>query len=123
MYIINNSEFFGVGSEDKHLVGLVARYHRRAFPSSRHLGYSSLSRELRVAVSKMASILRLAIALNVSHGQKIETLKCKILIQEIQIVTENMSDLTLERMELRRASQLFESIFGKSVILTSTSVE
>ncbi len=123
MYIIKNSEFFGVGSEDKLLVSQVARYHRRAFPSSRHLGYSSLSRELRVSVSKMASILRLAIALDVSHSQKINSLKCKILPHEIQIVTEDMSDLTLERMELRRSSELFESIFGKPVILTSTPVE
>ena len=122
MYIINNSEFFGVGSEDKRLVALVARYHRRAMPSSRHIGYSSLDRDLRVAVSKMASILRLAVALNVSRSQKINSLKCKILPHEIQIVTEELSDLALERLELRHAGGLFESIFGKPVILTSTSI-
>jgi len=122
MYIIDNSEFFGVGSEDKRLVALVARYHRRAMPSSRHIGYSSLSRDLRVAVSKMASILRLAIALNVSNTQKINSIKCKILPHEIQIVTEEITDLTLERLELRQASGLFENIFGKPVILTSTSI-
>ena len=122
MYIIDHSEFFGVGSEDKHLVSLVARYHRGAMPSSRHIGYSSLSRDLRVAVSKMASILRLAIALDVSHSQKINSLKCKIMPNEIQIVTEELSDLTLERVELRQAGELFENIFGKPVILTSASI-
>lgn len=122
MYIINNSEFFGVGSEDKQIVALVARYHRRAAPSSRHIGYSSLNRDLRVAISKMASILRLAIALNASNSQKIDVLKCKILPHEIQIVTEELSDLTLERLELREANGLFESIFGKPVILTSASI-
>ena len=122
MYLIENSEFFGVGSEDKRIVALVARYHRRAMPSSRHIGYSSLSRDLRVAVSKMASILRLAIALNVSHSQKIESLKCKMLPDEIQIVIEGHSDLTLERLELRQNSALFENIFGKPVILTGTSI-
>ena len=123
MYIINNSEFFGVGSEDKHLVALVARYHRRAFPSSRHLGYSSLDRDLRVAVSKMASLLRLAIALNISHSQKIKSVKCKILPHEIRVETENMSDLSLEKIELSHASALFESIFGKPVILTNMPAE
>lgn len=122
MYIIDNSEFFGVGSEDKQLVALVARYHRRAMPSSRHIGYSSLSRDLRVAVSKMASILRLAIALDVSYSQKINSLKCKIMPNDIQIVTEELSDLTLERVELREAGELFENIFGKPVILTSASI-
>ena len=94
MYIINNSEFFGVGSEDKQLVALIARYHRRAVPSSRHIGYSSLSRDQRVAVSKLASLLRLAIALNASQGQKIGSLKCKILPHEIQIVPDTRFDLT-----------------------------
>jgi len=121
-YIIENSEFFGIGSEDKRIVALVARYYRRALPSSRHIGYSSLSRDLRVAVSKMASLLRLAIALNASHTQKIQSFKCKMLPHEIQIVTEELSDLTLERLELRQSSGLFERIFGKPVILTSTSI-
>jgi exopolyphosphatase/guanosine-5'-triphosphate,3'-diphosphate pyrophosphatase len=121
-YIIENSEFFGIGSEDKRLVALVARYHRRAMPSSSHIGYSSLSRDLRVAVSKMASILRLAIALNASHTQKIQSFHCKMLPHEIQIVTEELSDLTVERLELRQASGLFERIFGKPVILNSTSI-
>ncbi|WP_210421387.1 Ppx/GppA phosphatase family protein [Mariniblastus fucicola] len=122
MYIIENSEFFGIGSEDKRIVALVARYHRRAMPSSRHIGYSSLSRDLRVAVSKMSSILRLAIALNASNTQRIDSIKCKMLPHEIQLVTEDMSDLSLERMELRQAGRLFESIFGKPVVLTSTSI-
>jgi len=122
MYLIDNSEFFGVGSEDKRIVAQVARYHRRAMPSSRHIGYSSLSRDLRVSVSKMASMLRLAIALDASNTQKINSLKCKILPHEIQIVTEELSDLTLERLELRQSSGLFENIFGKPVILTGTSI-
>lgn len=122
LYIIQNSEFFGIGSEDKQIVALVARYHRRALPSSRHIGYSSLSRDLRVSVSKMASILRLAIALNASRTQKIESFKCKMLPHEIQIVTEEHSDLTVERLELKQASPLFENIFGKPVILSSASI-
>ena len=122
MYIIDNSEFFGVGSEDKQLVAQVARYHRGAMPNSRHIGYSSLSRDLRIAVSKMASILRLAIALAVSNSQKINKLKCKIQPDEIQIVTEDHSDLTLERLEFKQRGELFENIFGKPVILTDASI-
>jgi len=70
----------------------------------------------------MASMLRLAIALDASNTQKINSLKCKILPHEIQIVTEELSDLTLERLELRQSSGLFENIFGKPVILTGTSI-
>ena len=122
MYIIENSQFFGVGSEDKRIVALVARYHRRAMPSSRHSEYSSLSRDLRVSVSMMASILRLAIALDAARTGKVKSLKCKILPKEIQIVAEDVTDLTLEQMELNQASEMFESIFGKPVVLTRNEV-
>ena len=121
-YIIENSEFFGVGSEDKRIVALVARYHRRAMPSSQHIGYSTLSRDLRVSVSMMASILRVAIALNAAHSAKIQSLKCKILPDQIEIVTEGVSDLTLEEMELKQAGAMFENVFGKPIILTSSAV-
>ena len=118
MYLVNNSEFFGVSTEDRRLVALLTRYHRRAAPSARHDGYSSLDREKRVAISKLASILRLAIALNVSHSQRIKKVKCKILPNELQIVVDDVSDMTLERMEMRESSQLFENIFGKPVTLS-----
>ena len=118
MYLVNNSEFFGVSTEDRRLVALLTRYHRRAAPSARHDGYSSLDREKRVAVSKLASILRLAIALNVSHSQRIKKVRCKILANELRIVVDDVSDMTLERMEMRESSQLFENIFGKPVTLS-----
>lgn len=121
MYLINNSELFGLDSEDRMLVALIARYHRRAAPSSRHIGYSTLDRGGRVAVTKLASILRLAIALCVSDSQRIREIKCKPLPHELQIVVSDVTDLTLERMELRQSSQLFENIFGKPVILASST--
>ncbi len=36
LYIINNSEIFGLSRKDVRLVGLVARYHRRASPKPTH---------------------------------------------------------------------------------------
>ena len=48
LYIINNSEIFGLSRKDVRLVGLVARYHRRASPKPTHPGYALLgSREPR----------------------------------------------------------------------------
>jgi len=118
MYLVNNSEFFGVSTEDRRLVALLTRYHRRAAPSSRHEGYSSLTRDKRVAVSKLASLLRLAIALNVSRSQRIKKVTCRILANELRLVLDEVSDMTLERMEIRESSKLFENIFGKPVTLS-----
>ena len=45
MYLIRNSELFGLGQQQIQLVALIARYHRRASPQQQHDAYSSLSRQ------------------------------------------------------------------------------
>ena len=60
LYLIRNSELFGLGKKDLLLAALVARYHRRASPQPTHEGYATLDRDERVAVAKMAAILRVA---------------------------------------------------------------
>eukprot|EP01048_Picozoa_sp_COSAG05_P028634 COSAG05_NODE_8991_length_656_cov_0.892280_1_plen_161_part_10 len=70
MYLILNSDFFGIGNFDRKLMALVARYHRGASPLPRHEGYSRLTRENRVLVVKMAAILRIAKSLDVGKAQR-----------------------------------------------------
>jgi exopolyphosphatase/guanosine-5'-triphosphate,3'-diphosphate pyrophosphatase len=119
LYLINNSELFGVGAHDRKIIGLIVRYHRGASPSSSHDGYSSLSRDDRVAVAKLASILRIAIALNSSHKQRVQEISCKQLSHRVEIVSADNKDFTLEELEVREAGKMFEDIFGKPVVLTS----
>ncbi len=77
MYLIRNSELFGLSRRDVLLVALVARYHRRSSPLPTHEGYANLDRTDRVAVSKLAAILRLAIALDDSRSQRINDISCR----------------------------------------------
>ena len=74
MYIILNSDLFGLSRKDIALIALVARYHRRASPRAYHLEYNSLDRESRLVVSKLAAILRLADALDCKHTQQVRQL-------------------------------------------------
>ena len=59
LYLIRYSELFGLSQDELLLVGLVARYHRRAYPQPAHEGYGTLPQEDRVIVAKLASILDL----------------------------------------------------------------
>ena len=47
MYVIRNSEIFGLGRKDLLMASLIARYHRRASPQPTHEGYSTLDRDER----------------------------------------------------------------------------
>lgn len=117
MYLIRNSELFGLGRKDQLLASLTARYHRRASPQSTHEGYVALERDERVAVSKMAALLRVAKALDESRSQRIFDLKCEQDDDRLVISIPRVEDLSLEQLSLRQNGSLFEEIFGLPVLL------
>lgn len=117
MYLIKNSELFGLSKQDVLLVSLVARYHRRASPQPEHEGYNTLNREHRIAVAKMAALLRLAIALDDSRSQRIHELLCEVEEGRLVISIPRVDDLSLEQVAMRQNSGLFEEVFGMKVLL------
>lgn len=119
MYIIRNSELFGLSEKDQLLVSLVVRYHRRSSPQPEHEGYSTLDRSDRVAVAKLAAILRLAIALDESRSQRISNIRCRREDDRLVIVTHGVEDVSLEQLTVRQSGELFEEVFGMKVLLRS----
>ncbi len=117
MYLIRNSELFGLSRQDLLLVALVARYHRRASPLATHEGYATLDRNSRVAVSKLAAILRVAIALDGSRTGRIKEMRCVRQRDYLSIQLPGVSDVSLEELALRQSVGLFEEIFGMTVRL------
>jgi len=117
MYLIYNSELFGLSRNELLLVALVARYHRRASPKPNHEGFATLDREQRIAVSKMAAILRLADALDHSHSGRVEDVHCRREKSRLIVTAANVDDLSLEQLALQQKGSLFEEIFGLEVLL------
>lgn len=122
LYLIRNSELFGIGAHDKELVALVARYHRRANPQPSHDGYGQLNREDRVTVAKLAALLRIANALDASSTQRVENLECDIQGDGKQVLlkTSSSADLSMEQLKLKQVTPFFEEIFGADIVLNST---
>jgi exopolyphosphatase/guanosine-5'-triphosphate,3'-diphosphate pyrophosphatase len=117
MYLIQNSELFGLSQLELQIVALVARYHRRASPKPTHPGYSRLSREDRVVVSKLASILRVADALDRSYSQRIREFTCAVQKDRLVITVPGVDDLALEQIAMKQTAQLFEETYGLSVLM------
>ncbi|MEC8432922.1 MAG: exopolyphosphatase, partial [Planctomycetota bacterium] len=113
---------FGISKRELLLVAMVARYHRRASPSPLHDVYGSLTREERVAVSKMAALLRIAKAIDDSRLQRIHMFECEILPDVVVIHIPGVEDLALEKIALSQQQNLFEEVYGKRVILRSKRV-
>ena len=117
MYLIRNSELFGLAEKEQLLVALVARYHRRALPQPGHEGYSSLERSERTIVLKLSAILRIALALDESRSGRIRDLACRIEQDRVVINLQGVTDVSLEQLAVRQHGGLFDDVFGKSVLL------
>jgi exopolyphosphatase/guanosine-5'-triphosphate,3'-diphosphate pyrophosphatase len=122
MYLIMNSDLFGLSRSDVLLVGLVARYHRRASPKPTHQGFASLTRDSRVAVSKMAAILRIAKALDATRSQRVRQLTCKRKGRRLIISIPEVDDLSVEQLAVNQSRGLFDQIYGLQATLRPGAV-
>jgi exopolyphosphatase/guanosine-5'-triphosphate,3'-diphosphate pyrophosphatase len=117
LYLIQNSELFGLGGQELLLVGLVARYHRRATPKLTHDTYANLDPERRIIVSKLAAILRIADALDRSGSQRIRDIECSFDDGRLVISVPSVDDLSLEQLALVDKGTLFQDVYGMQVQL------
>jgi len=99
------------------LVALTARYHRRSSPKIVHQEYAALDSEGRLAVAKMAAILRVADSLDRSHSQRISSIECRDEKDRLVISIPNVEDLTLEQLGIQNKCSMFEEVYGMSVTL------
>ena len=123
LYLLRNSELFGIGESDLKLVALVARYHRRAAPQPSHDVYSRLGRRDRVAVTKLAAILRIANAMDEGRTQKVHDFECKVVADRVQVLGNDAADISLEQMAVSNARKLFEEIYGVRLFLQPAEVQ
>jgi len=117
MYLIMNSDVSRISRDDMLLVALIARYHRRSIPQPAHEGFAQLDCEMRVVVSKLAAILRVADALDRSHSQRIRDMVFTREPDQFVITTGSAEDVTLERLSMEEKSGMFKDLYGRRIIL------
>ncbi|MGE5217552.1 MAG: HD domain-containing protein [Chloroflexota bacterium] len=77
-YLIKSSGMKSFNKLDLELVANIARYHRKAHPSQKHLGFSQLSPTNRDVVRKLSSLLRVADALDFRREQRVASVSCTL---------------------------------------------
>ena len=120
-YLIANSEVFGLRRDELQVVADVARYHRRAEPKATHFEYLTLPREDRVAVNKLAAILRVADALERGHAQQVRDFQVELRPGELILYVSGVTDLTLERQAIAEKGDMFEDTYGLTVRLEESA--
>ena len=114
-YIIMHSDIFGLSQSDIRLVALIARYHRNSTPKPTHTIYRDLDTYQQMRVSKIASLLRIADALDRTHSSRAENINIKVAPGILNIHLTDVSDATVERIAMKSKGDLFQNIFGKEI--------
>src|SRR5690606_32519860 len=115
-YMLKNLDISGLTFRERDIVAHVARYHRGKVPQPSHLEFAQLDRAARMLVSTLASLLRVAYALDVERSQRITQVSCKVVKNEFRIAV-NSDDVALERWSMDRRSSLFKSVFGLNIVV------
>lgn len=117
MYLIRHSDLFGLSREDLLIVALVVRYHRRAYPQPTHDGFATLDQNSRVAVAKLAAILRLAISLDDRRTGRIRNVRVDASGSDVTLLALGVNDVALEQVSMQENRGLFRTVFGRNVRL------
>jgi exopolyphosphatase/guanosine-5'-triphosphate,3'-diphosphate pyrophosphatase len=118
LYLISRSELPGLSEEEGLLVANIARYHRKSHPQAHHTEYTRLTQENRVCVDQLASILRLADALDRQHQQLVRELEIQVRGLDLELTIHGEGDLMLERWAVLQKKGLFEETFGYRIQLS-----
>lgn len=98
---------------ERPLVALLARYHRRAWPSLRHKRFAGLPREEQKGVRRMAALLRLADALDYTHQGLVEEVSAIMDKKRVQLILRVRTACLEEMRRAEKKGDLFEAEFGK----------
>lgn len=124
--LINEAHFPDFSSKERYEIACIARYHRRALPSKEHAEFALLSRAAQKRVSILASLLRIADALDYSHDGRVLRLEadpdyCNKTTWTILLWARPLAELDEEYEHALAKADLFEKVFKRKLRLSVRS--
>jgi len=120
-YLIENSELTGFSEIERSLIANIARYHKGSGPKERHPNFGALNENYQETVLKLASILRLADALDRRHDSRVDEVNCRRMGDVLSVRLASSRECDDEITEAKRRLDLFEDSFQMAVRLSVRS--
>jgi exopolyphosphatase/guanosine-5'-triphosphate,3'-diphosphate pyrophosphatase len=112
-YLVSNADIPGFSDEERRLVALVARYHRRSVPERHRPDLEALSAPDFRLVRRLVALLRVADALDRSHGQPVVALRASWRDGAVRVVARTRGPVDLELWDVAREAPFFRAVFNK----------
>ncbi len=117
-YLIAESNIMGLSHRDIVLIANIARYHRKSFPKEQHESFNKLTGKEKIIIIKLASILRIADALDREHLEIKMPLSINLGKNSLIIGIPDYKRLELERLAIPLKGKLFTRTFGYRLEVT-----
>jgi putative phosphoesterase len=113
--IILEEEGLSMDRKERIMISCIARYHRKGLPDKRHAHFSTLSKEDRRRVTHLSAILRVADALDRTHGGQVQSLSCELTPGKITVRYTAATDLGAEEAATYQKGDLLEKILERKL--------
>jgi exopolyphosphatase/guanosine-5'-triphosphate,3'-diphosphate pyrophosphatase len=120
-YLIKSSGMKSFNKLDLELVANVARYHRKAHPSQKHLGFSQLSPANQDVVRKLSSLVRVADALDFRREQRVESVSCALSSKCLTISLAAADSVKDEIAWAQNKGKLVQEVFRTDLVVQRSS--
>lgn len=114
-YLIAESDIVGLSHRDQLLVANIARYHRKSFPKEQHENFRILYPKERKIITQLASILRIADALDREHGKGQMPIEIDITGNKLLITLPPAKDRSFYRWTMSSKGDLFSETYGYQI--------
>jgi exopolyphosphatase/guanosine-5'-triphosphate,3'-diphosphate pyrophosphatase len=119
-HLVRHCDLFGFTPRERELIANITRYHRKSLPKKKHEGFTTLSEQDRLLVSRLGGILRLADGLDRRRNSMVKTIHCTLSQATIRIgLSGEDQDLSVEIFGGKEKGDLFESAFQRKLVLTA----
>ena len=112
-YLIRHADLPGLADRERELVARIARYHRRSPPDTAHSGMDGLNPTEARTVRKLATLLRVANSLDLSHHQPIKEFKVTNGREGVALHLHTRQPVDLELWNVEHEVMNFRRVFGK----------
>ena len=115
MRLIEEDLSLSIHEDGRPWVALLARYHRKAWPSRRHARFDALKKSDRKALRKAASLPRIADALEYTHTGVVGNLAVAVKKRKVIIAVQCSGDCSAEMERVIKKGDLFMHVFGREL--------
>jgi len=116
-YVVMHSDLAGFTDQERYLVALLCRYHRKAMPAVKHLEYQRLPPADQRAVQLLAPILRLADAFDRSREQRVASVDLDIDAKQVTLRPVGTGNIELELWAAGQVRADFTAAYGRPIVI------